>query len=308
MSEVKFNYRSIEDLILLLKNKLYSIPEDIDLVVGIPRSGLFFANLIGLYLHKPIADIDNYLEGKILGKGDRKLPIKNSYKKVLIVDDSLWSGKQIKQVKEKLTIKYPKTNYTYIVAYIRPDNLDLVDIYFEALESPRIFEWNILNSWIYSISCTDLDGILCNNPSDEDNDDGEKYLQFVKNVSPKFIPHTTINTIVTSRLEKYRKETESWLKAHSIKYEKLYMLNLPNKETRIKLKIHAKFKAQVYSSSETNLFIESSYWQAMEISKLTQKPVFCSENMRMIVYKENINLIKKIYKFITWEVKKRLWH
>lgn len=35
------NYRSISDLNQIILKRLYIIPRDIDLVVGIPRSGMF---------------------------------------------------------------------------------------------------------------------------------------------------------------------------------------------------------------------------------------------------------------------------
>jgi uncharacterized HAD superfamily protein len=60
---------------------------------------------------------------------------------------------------------------------------------------------------------------------------GEKYINFLLN-SPLFIPGSKIGTIVTSRLEKYRKETETWLAANNIKYNDLVMLDLPNMEAR----------------------------------------------------------------------------
>lgn len=48
------NYRSISDLNQIILKRLYIIPRDIDLVVGIPRSGMFPANLLALYLNRPV--------------------------------------------------------------------------------------------------------------------------------------------------------------------------------------------------------------------------------------------------------------
>jgi uncharacterized HAD superfamily protein len=61
-------------------------------------------------------------------------------------------------------------------------------------------------------------------------------MMMVKNTStlnapPLFIPGSKIGTIVTSRLEKYRIQTET-LEANNIKYNDLVMLDLPNMETR----------------------------------------------------------------------------
>ena len=47
----------------------------------------------------------------------------------------------------------------------------------------------------------DIDGVLCADPTPEENDDGEKYRHFLLNAPPLFIPKVTIGTLVTSRLE-----------------------------------------------------------------------------------------------------------
>lgn len=53
-------------------NNLYKIPSNIDLVVGVPRSGLLVAELISLYINKPLSSIDVFLEKKIIKSGNTK--------------------------------------------------------------------------------------------------------------------------------------------------------------------------------------------------------------------------------------------
>ena len=103
-----------------------------------------------------------------------------------------------------------------------------------------------------------------------------------------YIPGAKIGTIVTSRLEKYRKETEAWLDANKVKYDKLVMLDLPNKEARQKANNHAGHKADTYKEGHYNLFIESSLSQALEINRVTKKPVLCTENFEMIFDSQSI--------------------
>lgn len=88
-------------------------------------------------------------------------------------------------------------------------------------------------------SCIDLDGILCKDPTNDENDDGQNYRHFLINVEPLLRPSVEIGWIVTRRLEKYRKLTEEWLRKHSIKYKNLVMMNLPDKATRVALGNHA---------------------------------------------------------------------
>ncbi len=56
------NYRSISDLNQVILKRLYIIPRDIDLIVGIPRSGMFPANLLALYLNKPVTDLGSFIK------------------------------------------------------------------------------------------------------------------------------------------------------------------------------------------------------------------------------------------------------
>lgn len=283
-----YNWRTYSDLANTIRNNVCKLPEDIDLIVGIPRSGMIPAYMIALFLNKKVCSVDEYLNGIELHSGERLHPelVKNN-RKVLIVDDSVHSGVAINKVKQKIDINKDKilgdTLY-FCAIYAREQSKELVDFYFEKVETPRLFQWNYLNHNSNSKSCFDIDGVLCCDPEAWQNDDGEKYEEFLKNAKPLFIPSYTIKAIVTSRLEKYRKQTELWLKEHNVKYEKLYMLNLPSKEDRIRLNAHSTFKSEIYSMLEdTNLFIESNPKQAKEICILAQKPVICVETDEMFL-------------------------
>ena len=85
---------------LLIKN-LPQIPHDVDVVVGVPRSGLLLANMIACYLNKPLADVESVLAGKWFESGRTKNKtgwVRNfsTVKKILVVDDSVDTGKSIK--------------------------------------------------------------------------------------------------------------------------------------------------------------------------------------------------------------------
>ena len=153
----------------------------------------------------------------------------------------------------------------------------MIDYFFEEVESPRMFQWNYLNHVISEKCCFDIDGVLCVDPTNEENDDGEKYINFIKNAKPLFIPQYKIYSLVTSRLEKYRDVTEEWLKKNGVKYENLYMLNCATAEERRQKNLHAKFKAEIYKKSDAICFIESEPRQAKEIFELTGKQVICTQ-------------------------------
>ena len=132
--------------------------------------------------------------------------------------------------------------------------------------------------------CVDLDGVLCVDPADDENDDGPRYARFLQNARPLIIPSYPIGHIVTSRLQKYRLETEEWLRDHGVVFGQLHMLDFPSAEIRRRLRPHARFKASVYMSQRaTHLFIESEPNQAAEIAQISGKPVLCYGTQQLLL-------------------------
>lgn len=282
-------YRNVSDLNKIILKRLSVIPRDFDLIVGIPRSGMLPANLLALYLNRPYTDIHSFLRGEIYKSGARGqfFDIKD-FKKILVVDDSVASGSALNKSKALLKEVSADFDIKYCAVYVVPGKEKVVDYYFEVVPLPRYFQWNILNHTTLEKACFDIDGVLCVDPTEDQNDDGPKYLDFILNAQPLFIPGCQIGTLVTSRLEKYRKETEIWLEKNHVKYKELVMLDLPNKEARQKANSHAAHKAKTYKSLNYVLFIESSLSQAQEINRITKKPVLCTENFEMIFDSESI--------------------
>lgn len=276
-----FNYKTYQDLSHTIRTNIYKLPENLDLIVGIPRSGMIPAYMIALCLNKKACSLDEYLLGINPHKGERALneELIADKRNILIVDDTIHSGVSLNKVKERLKTKDTSHDIIYFCAiYARDESKLLVDYYFETLSLPRMFQWNYLNISWNSKSCFDIDGVLCVDPEPWQNDDGNKYRDFLINAKPLFIPTFKIKALVTSRLEKYRPETEYWLAKHNVQYEKLYMLDLPSKEERIRLKAHASFKAEIYKQIEdAEIFIESNPKQAQEIAMLAKKPAICVE-------------------------------
>jgi len=288
------NYKSYSNLSIDILNGIHKVPVSIQLVVGIPRSGMVPAYMIGAQLNLPVISLDEYLSGNYGSIGERLTRIDlKSITEILVVDDSIYSGKAITKAKDRLNEKNFKGQYYFCAIYSATKNNLLLDFYFNYLPQPRVFQWNYKNHFIATKSCYDIDGVLCVDPTDNENDDGANYRQFISSTKPLFIPNYKISCLVTSRLEKYRPETESWLYKHDVNYEELIMLDLPSAKKRRELKIHAKFKAEVFSNRSEEYFVESNWEQAKVIFKLTNKPVFCVQNdvfiktYTDIVYYEN---------------------
>lgn len=293
------NYRNIRDLNNVILKKLSIIPRDFDLIVGVPRSGMLPANLLALYLNRPYTDIHSFMNGHIYKAGARGqfFNIRN-FKKILVVDDSVASGAALQECKENLQHLSKEFDIKYCAVYVVPGKERSVDYYFETVPLPRYFQWNILNHTTLEKACFDIDGVLCADPTPEQNDDGEKYIDFILNAPPLFIPGSKIGTIVTSRLEKYRKETETWLKVNNVKYNDLVMLDLPDMEARQKANNHGSHKAKAYLAKPYVLFVESDLAQAREINRIAKKPVLCTENFEMIFDAESVMYNLKSGKYL----------
>ena len=228
-------FKSLSDLTKDIHGWIPTIEGSYDCVVGIPRSGMLVANILALKMSLPLADLDGFLEGRMLGLGKRFEHIDaqdylKECRKVLIVDDSISSGTALRIAKEKIAAVCPDHDLTFAAIYVTPAGRELCDLYVEQIPNPRRFEWNILSSRAVKNYCFDLDGVLCLDPTKEQNDDGERYREFILSAKSLYVPADEIGAIVTSRLEKFRPETEQWLAQQGIKYGKLHMLNLPSKE------------------------------------------------------------------------------
>lgn len=290
------NYRSLNHLSKLSTECAGKIPNDIDLVVGIPRSGMLVASIIALKQNLPLTDLYSFLRNDELKKGNTRtykhadLVNAQDAKKILLVDDSISSAKSMIAAQEQVKAVYQGAVVTMAV-FAERHNRHLVDMHLELVEQPRVFEWNIMHHEFLTHACLDIDGVLCLDPTMDQNDDGPKYRDFLACTRPLFVPSVKVAHLVTSRLEKYRADTEEWLQRNGVQYGELHMLDLPTAEERRRLNIHHKFKAEVYVKQPlTRLFVESEEKQAIEIMKLSGKPVYCIETNEMYVPGQVYNL------------------
>jgi orotate phosphoribosyltransferase len=279
-------YKSFDDLHRTIINNIGKIPREVDLVVGVPRSGLLAANIIALTLNLPLADFGGFLQGRVLSSGRRLAQGDSLFHrerlKVLLVDDSLQSGTQINSIRSAIEDARLPHEIIICVVYAGTDGVGKVDIVFEVISKNRVFEWNIFHHPRLINSCIDIDGFLCEDPTPEQNDDDSNYLHFLEHAKPLYAPTVPLGWLVTCRLEKYRKPTKDWLERNGISYKELIMMDLPSKEVRVSLGGHALFKSEVYTRTRASLFIESSLRQSREIAQRTRKPVFCVETMTML--------------------------
>ena len=280
-------FRSLADLGETIYRNAYKVPDDIDLVVGIPRSGLLAANLVALQLNLPLQDLDSFLLRRTptvgrTARGTMKSAPTDQPRKALVVDDSILTGASMNEVRERILRERGDVPAVYCAIYGVHEQHAEIDFHLEIVPEPRVFQWNLMRHVFLGNACLDIDGVLCHDPRGAENDDGENYRAFLLSARPLHRPHVKVKHLVTSRLEKYRRQTEQWLQANGVEYERLWMLDLPSAEERRRLNAHASHKARVYAESGAILFVESEYEQAQQIANLSSRPVLSLDGQRML--------------------------
>jgi uncharacterized HAD superfamily protein len=253
-------------------------------VLGIPRSGMIPASMIAMWLNLPLYTINNTsgeiepMPGCEKFGGIRMGDYEDSGGKLLIVDDTVYAGTAMADIKEKIN-----EDAVYTTVYAHPDSLGNVDFFAKELTPPHILEWNLFNCSYIERALLDFDGVLCPNVPHSKCKNEEDYMDYIKNVEPLYhrIPKTFCEGIVTARLEKYRDITEGWLKRHGVSYGLLEMY--PTEKEGIRDKNHiqeaASFKAKLFKESSAHFFIESESAEAVIIRKESGKFVICPNEL-----------------------------
>ncbi len=239
-----------------------------DLIVGVPRSGLLVACMIATKLGKPLATPENIVW---TSKSISLKPIHS----ILVVDDCISTGKSINTAAERIKALYPQAAVYRGVLFASSNTKNMVDTYGASIDGYQIYQWNVMHFKFGPVGF-DIDGVLCEECPDLKNE--ERYLEFLRTARPYLIPEFEIDYIITSRPEKYRPETEKWLKDHGVRYKNLVMWNVSSKPDGNET---AAYKSGVIKSTPIKYYVESNTKQAEEIWKTTRKPCICTDEMRI---------------------------
>lgn len=273
------NAKMIEDCKNLLLPQVYSLK--LKGVLGIPRSGMLPASMIAMWLGLPLYYLDENNNLKILNGatdfgGIRMEGYKSNNGRILVVDDTIYAGTAMNNIKAKLL-----EDAYYATVYLKPDCEYKPDFFAKELSPPHLLEWNFFNCGYLKDSIFDFDGVFSPNIPVPICEDEPKYIEFIKNVKPfpHRIPKKYIKGIATGRLEKYRDITEEWLDRHNIKYGFLKMFPTEMEEERNKNHVEevSTFKARIFSESDARFFIESEIAEAVKIRQKSGKLVICPE-------------------------------
>ena len=254
---------------------------DITGVAGIPRSGMFPASMIAMWLNLPLYFLNS--EGSLVPMsgasefgGVRMKNHRPKHGRVLVVDDTVYAGTAMNELKKRVI-----EDAYFCTVYLKPEAKKVVDFYAKELPPPHLLEWNLFNCTYIEHALLDFDGILSPNIPFDVLADEEKHIDWLKNVEPYYhrLPRFKCKGIVTARFERYRKITEDWLARHGVQYDSLTMMPDEMEEARLKdhVGVSSTMKAEKFLDSDAHFFIESELPEAVMIRKKSGKLVICPE-------------------------------
>jgi hypothetical protein len=257
-------------------------------VVGIPRSGMLVAPIVATLLNKALYTISN---GEIqvcnysssFG-GKRMNDYKESNGKLLFLDDTAYTGKEMRNIR----VKYP--NNIYSVMYLNPSAEKYVDIFGMYLNTPHYLDWHFFNSNFPQSTIFDLDGIFCPDVPIEKAENEILYKEYITTVEsiahriPRLHPCLSI---ATARLEKYRDITEDWLKRNNIEYRSLHMYQgtKDDRDSNFYRNV-SEYKTSIFLESDARIFVESDDLLAKRIAARSKgKRVICPDSEKVYYVK-----------------------
>jgi hypoxanthine phosphoribosyltransferase len=275
-------FKSYADLAKDIELWSSKLPE-FSAIIGVPRSGILPASLLALKRNIPLLDLSAFTVGagfplaynRPLRRGGTRIEPVEGNIRILVIDDTTYTGSTLAQLKEELRHKFSGVEFQYAAYMAGTPGIQHCDHVMYATENvPQLVEWSTLHIPFNKYTMTDLDGVICEDWTLGDEDlHKEQYSRFLENAAVLIRPSYPVRAIVTNRLEKNRGLTEAWLKKHGIKYEMLIMCparDAYDRQVRYGL---AGFKRLTYEEDDpSQLFIESDTIQAMGIS-YSNKPV-----------------------------------
>jgi adenine/guanine phosphoribosyltransferase-like PRPP-binding protein len=269
----------------LIRRNLHLVPADVDLVVGVPRSGILPAATIALLLNLRYTDLDSFLEQRLCGTGSTKpasrlIDDAMAARHVLVVDDSLNRGYAMHEVRERLQRAGIAAKVTLAAIYVVPDGTAEVDIAFEVLPLPRIFEWNAFHHITLERTCAMFEGVLCRQPSRAERADAARFAHFLDGAAPLMRPTRPLACVLAGMPDAYRPLIADWLARHGIAHQRLELF--AGQSPHANADADARAKARIYGAGKEVLLIEGDHAQAAAIAELSGKPVFSFEAQTII--------------------------
>jgi hypothetical protein len=251
------------------------LPPDLSCVVGVARSGMLPATILGTALHLPLYALDQE-RGFVrdIGHGWRLRQRARRNGPVLVIDDTTGSGRSLRMTQRALAKcgGCPVNVSRAILAsiYCNPESSLKPDLWAEDLHLPHLLEWNMFNSIVTSVAAFDMDGILCHD-TESGGEPG----------TPRYLPRREPIHIITGRPERDRAATLGWLETWGVQVASLTMGPWevsPDWERVAEYKAEAvrRFLEAAHERPfGAPMYVESCPQQAQRIATLTGVMVIC---------------------------------
>lgn len=266
-----FTYRTYEQFHRDIACWLPHVPQ-VSAVAGVPRSGVLAAFMISQLRHIPLVPLES-LTGNwpaYRPKCSRRLYQPGG--PVLVIDDTCSRGTTKAEVRKFIT----REDVLWGAVYATDNALQnkLVDVAGYRITTPyHAFSWNLLRDGITGTMAVDFDGVLCPDWTGGPHDCGPEYVQWLETVPVMCKPDRPVRAIITARLERFRPQTEAWLKKHGIEYGDLLMH--PGDDPKARNPVGHKVECFRRIAKNTSVFVESCPKQAAAIAKATGWAVLC---------------------------------
>jgi len=265
-----------EEAISLTREWCSRLPMRYDLIVGVPRAGLIFADFMSVELSIPLSVpelLPKYWNPRPIDKHSDSSLTEGDIRSILIVEDVTSSGSRLLPIRETVKNHFPNA-IVHIGALYAGGNAIPLDSYGSKFTRPCIIEWDFLDVMFYRNMATDMDGVLCQDCPP--NLTEGQYIQWMESAVPHLLPVFPV-TVVTSRRMEHRAVTEKWLRRNGVEFSTLYMDPARTDSERDLVG----WKVRIINQIKPEVFIESSDEMAESIHWKTGVPVICATTMRM---------------------------
>jgi hypoxanthine phosphoribosyltransferase len=254
-----------EEGVAMARQLAKQLPNEYDVVIGIPRAGLIPATVLSEIWGRPLSTPDDFVNGVIWQS--HNVPATQEFtdvrevRKVLVVDDGTFTGEVKREVLSLLEDCRPDVQVQLASLYTSEAGRELGVKALETRSDRNALEWSLMSSWwrYPGPPCTDLDGVL--------SLDGRPYLT-----------HKLFDAVITARPESRRAETEAWLTDNRVDCVELLMLPDSTENTFPNV---VAFKSKALKERKAYWYWESSDAYALAIRRASGVPVLSVEEMRL---------------------------
>ena len=262
------------DLVGMTNEWVKQLPNEFDLIVGVPRAGLLIADAIALYYGVPWATPSGVNRQEFFFTHNAVMP---EIKRILVVEDFIKNGGQLRLCAEAVQRSLPDAVVKTGSLLVASEAKGLVDYYYKVNEGFLIPEWDIIKLRKEKSLVSDLDGVLCKDPPECALQTPEVFRDWIGKAEPNLIPRYKLDAVVTVRDEAFRKETEAWLQKNKVAYNELLMF--AGSGLRPSLADSIRHKVEHLKRLNPSWFWESNSEIAKAVNKKTGIRTLCTDEM-----------------------------